>query len=129
MRGALLVTAVALLSLAACGGAAQEARAPDLSCIDEPATETFERGCGASVMIAARDSAKSCRKDSGPSGKTHVKVTWLPDGTVESVVLDEDTPIKGTDVERCIIAKFQKQRTRKFTSDKPVSVGIVVTVD
>lgn len=80
-------------------------------------------------MTEARDCARGCGRGKGPSGRSHAKITWAPDGSVVDAELDEATPIKGTELEQCILDSFRKQRMPPFGGSKPVIIGMVVTVD
>ncbi len=100
----------------------------ETACDAQRATRSFDRGCGAKVMADGRRRAEACGKAAGVSGKGHVRVVWAPDGSVERVVLDEN-PFQNPDVERCIVASFEKERMPPVTQEKPISIGIDVTLE
>ena len=70
---------------------------------------------------------QSCKKADGPTGSGHVKITFAPNGSVSSAVVDSG-PFPGTPVGGCIAGKFRGARVPAF-SGGPVSVGKSFTVN
>ncbi len=94
---------------ASAGGAGSAASAP------------FDRGAAASALGGIAGNLSSCKKGDGPTGGGHVKVTFKPSGSVESV--DVDTPpFSGTAVGGCVAGKFRSARVPAF-SGTSMTVG------
>jgi predicted Zn finger-like uncharacterized protein len=94
---------------------------------DEPPKDTggggssapFDRGAASAALGGV--SVQSCKKGDGPTGAGHVKITFAPNGTVSSAVVDSG-PFPGTAVGGCIAGKFRGAHVPPF-SGGPVSVG------
>jgi predicted Zn finger-like uncharacterized protein len=79
----------------------------------------FDRGAAAAALSAVN--VVSCKKPDGPTGSGHVKVTFAPNGTVSSAVVDQP-PFAGTPVGGCVAGKFRGAHIPAF-SGGPVPVG------
>ena len=64
---------------------------------------------GAASAALASVNVASCRKADGPTGSGHVKVTFAPNGSVQSAVVDAP-PFAGTPVGGCVGGKFRGAR-------------------
>jgi predicted Zn finger-like uncharacterized protein len=82
-------------------------------------TAPFDRGAAAAALGAVNLS--SCKKEGGPTGSGHVKVTFQPNGTVSTVEVDQP-PFQGTSVGGCIAGKYRGVKIPPF-SGSPVGVG------
>ncbi|HVJ94714.1 MAG TPA: zinc-ribbon domain-containing protein [Labilithrix sp.] len=85
----------------------------------------FDRGAAAAALGAVN--VQSCKKSDGPTGSGHVTVTFAPDGSVQSAVLDGG-PFPGTAVGGCIAGKYRGARVPAF-GGAPVRVGKSFTVN
>jgi hypothetical protein len=63
----------------------------------------------------------ACKKADGPTGSGHVSVTFSPDGSVSSAVVDSP-PFAGTPVGGCVGGKFRGAHIPAFGGG-PVKVG------
>ncbi len=98
----------------AAGGGAALAPAP------APATTAaFDRGAAAAALGAV--SVGSCKKGDGPTGGGHVSVTFAPNGSVTTAVVDQP-PFAGSAVGGCIAGKFRSARVPPFAG-APIKVG------
>jgi hypothetical protein len=79
----------------------------------------FDRGAASAALGGV--AVQSCKKPDGPTGSGHVKITFAPNGTVSSAVVDSG-PFPGTAVGGCIAGKFRGAHVPPF-SGGPVSVG------
>ncbi|MBX3215382.1 MAG: zinc-ribbon domain-containing protein [Labilithrix sp.] len=88
-------------------------------------TAPFDRGAAAAALGAVN--VQSCKKSDGPTGSGHVMVTFAPDGSVQSAVIDGG-PYPGTTVGGCIAGKYRGARVPAF-GGAPVRVGKSFTVN
>ena len=88
-------------------------------------TAPFDRGAAAASLGAIN--VQSCKKADGPVGTGHVKVTFAPNGSVSSAVVDGG-PFPGTPVGGCIAGKFRSAHVPAF-SGAPVGVGKSFTIN
>jgi predicted Zn finger-like uncharacterized protein len=88
-------------------------------------SQPFDRGAAAGALGGVN--VQSCKKPDGPTGSGHVKVTFSPDGSVSSAVVDA-APYQGTGVGGCIAGKYRAARVPAF-SGGPVSVGKSFTIN
>jgi len=88
-------------------------------------TAPFDRGAAAASLGSVN--VQSCKKTDGPTGSGHVTVTFSPDGTVQSAVIDGG-PFPGTPVGGCIAGKYRGARVPAF-GGAPVRVGKSFTVN
>jgi len=88
-------------------------------------TAPFDRGAAAAALGGVN--VQSCKKPDGPTGTGHVKVTFAPDGSVSSAVVDGG-PFPGTPVGGCIAGKFRGARVPAFAG-APVGVGKSFTIN
>lgn len=88
-------------------------------------TAPFDRGAAQGALGGVN--VQSCKKPDGPTGSGHVKITFAPDGSVSSAVVDGG-PYPGTPVGGCIAGKFRGARVPAF-SGGPVSVGKSFTIN
>ena len=89
------------------------------------ATAPFDRGAAAASLGGIN--VASCKKPDGPTGAGHVKVTFAPNGTVSSAVIDSG-PFPGTPVGGCIAGKFRGAHVPAFAGG-PVTVGKSFTIN
>ena len=85
----------------------------------------FDRGA-ASAALAGVD-VQGCKKPDGPTGPGHVMVTFAPDGSVASAVVDQG-PFPSTPVGGCIAGKYRGARVPAF-SGAAVRVGKSFTLN
>ena len=88
-------------------------------------TAPFDRGAAQGALGGV--SVQSCKKPDGPTGSGHVKITFAPNGSVSSAVVDGG-PFPGTPVGGCIAGKFRGAHVPAF-SGGPVSVGKSFTIN
>jgi predicted Zn finger-like uncharacterized protein len=88
-------------------------------------TAPFDRGAAAAALGAVN--VQSCKKADGPTGSGHVTVTFSPDGSVASAVIDSG-PFPGTPVGGCIAGKYRGAHVPAF-GGAPVRVGKSFTVN
>ena len=79
----------------------------------------FDRGAAAAALGSVN--VASCKKPDGPTGSGHVKITFSPNGTVQSAVVDQP-PFAGTAVGGCVAGKFRSAHIPAFAGS-PVPVG------
>ncbi|HSQ63852.1 MAG TPA: zinc-ribbon domain-containing protein [Polyangiaceae bacterium] len=84
-------------------------------------TAPFDKGAAAASLGGIASSVGSCKKDGGPTGSGHVKVTFQPSGSVSSVEVDSG-PFPGTSVGGCVAGKFRGAHIPAF-SGGAVTVG------
>jgi hypothetical protein len=101
------------IAQSASGGAPAPAAAP------AAATAPFDRGAAAAALGAVNVS--SCKKSDGPTGSGHVSVTFSPDGSVSTAVVDQP-PFAGTAVGGCVAGKYRGARVPAFSGGN-VKVG------
>jgi predicted Zn finger-like uncharacterized protein len=89
------------------------------------ATAPFDRGAAAAAL--GNVNVQSCKKPDGPTGSGHVTVTFAPDGSVTTAVVDGG-PFPGTAVGGCVAGKFRGARVPPF-SGAPVRVGKSFTIN
>jgi predicted Zn finger-like uncharacterized protein len=89
------------------------------------ASAPFDRGAAAAAL--GNVNVSSCKKPDGPTGSGHVSVTFQPDGSVQSAVVDQP-PFAGTPVGGCVAGKFRGARVPAFSGGN-VKVGKSFTVN
>lgn len=82
-------------------------------------TAPFDRGAASASLSGINVSA--CKSPGGPTGQGHVTVTFLPDGSVQSAVVDQG-PFPGTTVAGCVAGRFRGAHVPPF-GGAPVRVG------
>ncbi len=75
------------------------------------ATAPFDRGAAAGALGGVN--VQSCKKPDGPTGAGHVTITFAPNGSVSSAVVDQG-PFPGTPVGGCIAGKFRAAHIPAF---------------
>lgn len=75
------------------------------------ATAPFDRGAAAGALGGVN--VQSCKKPDGPTGGGHVTITFAPNGSVSSAVVDQG-PFPGTPVGGCIAGKFRAAHIPPF---------------
>jgi hypothetical protein len=85
----------------------------------------FDRGAAAAALGGVN--VQSCKKSDGPTGSGHVTVTFGPDGSVQSAVVDSG-PFPGTPVGGCIAGKYRGAHVPAF-GGAPVRVGKSFTLN
>jgi predicted Zn finger-like uncharacterized protein len=85
----------------------------------------FDRGAAAGALGAVN--VAGCKRPDGPTGSGHVAVTFSPDGTVSSAVVDQ-APFAGTPVGGCVAGKFRGAHIPSFGGG-PVRVGKSFTIN
>ena len=88
-------------------------------------TAPFDRGAAQGALGGVN--VQSCKKPDGPTGSGHVKITFAPNGSVSSAVVDSG-PFPGTPVGGCIAGKFRGAHVPPFGGG-PVSVGKSFTIN
>jgi predicted Zn finger-like uncharacterized protein len=88
-------------------------------------TAPFDRGAAQGALGGVN--VQSCKKPDGPTGSGHVKITFAPNGSVSSAVVDGG-PFPGTPVGGCIAGKFRGAHVPPFGGG-PVSVGKSFTIN
>jgi predicted Zn finger-like uncharacterized protein len=88
-------------------------------------TAPFDRGAAAASLGGINVGA--CKKGDGPTGSGHVRVTFAPNGSVSSAVIDSG-PFPGTSVGGCIAGKFRGAHVPAFAGG-PVTVGKSFTLN
>jgi hypothetical protein len=81
----------------------------------------FDRGAAAAALGNIANSVGSCKKPGGPTGDGHVQITFSPDGSVRSAIVDQP-PFAGTAVGGCVAGKFRGAHVPAF-SGGPIPVG------
>lgn len=89
---------------------------------DEP---TFDRAAAASAL--GHVDLVRCKVPGGPRGQGHVKLTFEPEGTVSTAVVDGGPYVKSP-VERCISAAFKTAKVPAFKG-APVTLGKAFRID
>ncbi|MCL2778837.1 MAG: zinc-ribbon domain-containing protein [Polyangiaceae bacterium] len=89
------------------------------------ATAPFDRGAASGALSSVN--VQSCKKADGPTGTGHVKVTFTPDGSVSTAIVDSG-PFQGTAVGGCVAGKYRGARVPAF-SGGPVAVGKSFTIN
>ena len=82
-------------------------------------TAPFDRGAAQASLGGIN--VASCKSNGGPTGQGHVTVTFTPDGSVASAVVDQG-PFPGTTVGGCVAGKFRGAHVPAF-GGAPVRVG------
>lgn len=100
---------------ASSGGAGASAVQPSAPTGNVP----FDRGAAQASLGGVN--VASCKKPDGPTGSGHVVVTFGPDGSVQSAVVDAP-PFSGTAVGGCVAGRYRGARVPAF-SGSPVKVG------
>ena len=88
-------------------------------------TAPFDRGAAQGALGGVN--VQSCKKPDGPTGSGHVKITFAPNGSVSSAIVDGG-PFPGTPVGGCIAGKFRGAHVPAFGGG-PVSVGKSFTLN
>ncbi len=109
-------------ALAAAAGQKPEAPQPAAG---GGSSAAFDRGAAQGALGGVN--VQSCKKPDGPTGSGHVKITFSPDGSVSSAIVDSG-PYPGTPVGGCIAGKFRGAHVPAF-SGGPVSVGKSFTIN
>jgi hypothetical protein len=81
----------------------------------------------AAVASLGAVNVASCKTADGPTGSGHVSITFSPDGSAVSAVVDQP-PFAGTPVGACIAKKFKSARVPAFAGGN-VRVGKSFVVD
>ena len=82
-------------------------------------TASFDTGAAAGSL--GKVDVQGCKKSDGPTGPGHVTVTFQPDGSVQSAVVDQG-PYPGTPVGGCVAGRFKGAHVPAFAG-APVRVG------
>ena len=93
-----------------------------------PASESsapFDRGAASGAIGAVN--VQSCAKPGGPTGSGHVKITFAPNGSVSTAVIDSG-PFNGTPVGGCIVGKFRGPHVPPFGGGA-ITVGKSFTIN
>ncbi len=85
----------------------------------------FDRGAAAAALGSVN--VAGCKKADGPTGSGHIKVTFAPNGSVQSAFVDQP-PFAGTPVGGCVAGKFRSAHIPAF-GGSPVPVGKSFTID
>lgn len=85
----------------------------------------FDRGAAAAALSGVN--VQSCKKPGGPTGAGHVKVTFAPNGSVSTAIVD-DSQYPGTTVGGCVAGKFRGAHIPAF-SGSSVTVGKGFTIN
>jgi predicted Zn finger-like uncharacterized protein len=85
----------------------------------QASTAPFDRGAAAAALGSI--SVSGCKKSDGPTGSGHIKITFAPNGSVQSAVVDQP-PFAGTAVGGCVAGKFRSAHIPAFAG-APVPVG------
>jgi len=88
-------------------------------------TAPFDRGAASAAIGAVN--VQSCKKPDGPTGTGHVKITFAPNGSVSSAVVDGG-PYPGTAVGGCIAGKYRAAHIPAF-GGAPQGVGKSFTIN
>ena len=80
---------------------------------------SFDKGAAAGAL--GKVDVQGCKKPDGPTGAGHVTVTFGPDGSVQTAVVDQG-PYPGTPVGGCVAGRFKGAHVPAF-SGAPVRVG------
>lgn len=91
----------------------------------EHRSPAFDRGAAAASLGSVN--VRACKRGDGPVGSGHVTVTFTPDGSVVSAVVDSGA-FPGTAVGACVAGKFRGARVPPF-ADAPVRVGKSFRID
>jgi predicted Zn finger-like uncharacterized protein len=110
-------------ALAEAAGKPKEAPAPAAGA--GGGTAPFDRGTASAAIGAVN--VQSCKKDGGPTGAGHVKITFAPNGTVSAAVIDSG-PFAGTPVGGCIVGKFRGPHVPPFSGGS-ITVGKSFTIN
>jgi hypothetical protein len=79
----------------------------------------FDRPAAAMALHAVN--VNVCRLSGGPTGSGHIRITFSPDGTIQSAVIDQP-PFADNAVGACIAEKFRAAAIPAFAG-APVTVG------
>jgi hypothetical protein len=79
----------------------------------------FDRGATAKALGSV--TLGDCESPHGPTGSGHLKVTFAPDGSVQSVLVDQP-PFAGTTVGACVARKFREIHIPEYAGSA-VTVG------
>ena len=82
-------------------------------------SEPFDRGAAAASLGSI--DVSNCKKTDGPTGSGHVRITFSPNGTVQSAIVDQP-PFAGTAVGGCVAGKFRSAHVPPFGGG-PTPVG------
>jgi predicted Zn finger-like uncharacterized protein len=107
------------VSLADGIGAAVGTPAPAAAPAPAAGGASFDKGAAAGAL--GKVDVQGCKKADGPTGAGHVTVTFGPDGSVQTAVVDQG-PYPGTAVGGCVAGRFKGAHVPAF-SGAPVRVG------
>jgi len=110
------------------GAALQEAAGQKPKAAPAPAAASdapFDRGAAAAALGGVN--VQSCKKPDGPTGTGRVKVTFAPNGSVQTAVID-GAPFEGTPVGSCVAGKFRGAHIPAF-SGSAVTAGKSFTIN
>lgn len=105
--------------LAGAMGAAVGAPAHAAAPAPAAAGASFDKGAAAAAL--GKVDVQGCKKADGPTGAGHVTVTFGPDGSVQTAVVDQG-PYPGTSVAGCVAGRYRGAHVPAF-SGAPVRVG------
>lgn len=88
-------------------------------------TAPFDRGAAAGALGSVN--VQACKKPDGPTGGGHVTITFSPNGSVSSAVVDQG-PFPGTSVGGCIAGKFRSAHIPAFAGGS-VKAGKSFTIN
>ncbi len=86
-----------------------------------PTGTTLDRTATARAL--GRVSFSECARPAGPTGSGHLRITFSPDGTVQSAVVDQP-PFAGTSVGRCIAEAFVTSTSPRSPAARLQSVSL-----
>jgi hypothetical protein len=84
----------------------------------------FDRSAAAAALGAV--TIEDCKTVDGPRGAGHVQVTFEPDGSAATAIVD--VPFGGTAVGGCVAGRFRTARVPPFAGE-PVTVGKTFAVE
>jgi hypothetical protein len=90
----------------------------------------FDRSAVGAGYRKVRASIQSCRQPDGPTGPGHITVSFEPDGSVSSAVLDHDgARFKGTPTGDCIEGRYRSISVPPFDAGPPIRVGMSFKIE
>jgi hypothetical protein len=101
------------------------ADAPSPAAAAQGSSAPFDRGAASAALGSVN--VAGCKKSDGPTGAGHVRITFAPNGTVQSAVVDQP-PFAGTSVGGCVAGKFRSAHIPPFAGS-PVGVGKGFTIE
>jgi predicted Zn finger-like uncharacterized protein len=81
----------------------------------------YDRGAAAAALGQIADGVGGCKKAGGPTGDGHVSITFAPNGSVASAIVDQP-PYAGTAVGGCVAGKFRGAHVPAFSGSN-ITVG------